>query len=82
MPSQQAIDVTRVHHQLWPSQQIGFHPNLDEETQQQLRDMGYQVEARRFFGDMQVIKRQADGNLEAASDQRGRGESRVWPQPQ
>jgi len=82
MPSQQAIDVTRVHHQLWPSQHIGFHPSLDEATQQQLRDMGYQVEARRFFGDMQVIKRQADGNLEAASDQRGRGESRVWPQPQ
>lgn len=82
MTSQQAIDVTRVHHQLWPSQHIGFHPNLDEATQQQLRDMGYQVEARRFFGDMQVIKRQADGTLEAASDQRGRGESRVWPQPQ
>ena len=82
MPLQQAIDITRVHHQLWPSQQIGFHPELDSSTQQQLREMGYQVEARRFFGDMQVIKRQADGTFDAASDQRGRGESRVWPQPQ
>lgn len=79
MPSQEAIDITRVHHQLWPSQQIGYHPDLDETTQKTLKTMGYEVKARRFFGDMQVIKRQTDGQLEAASDQRGRGMSLVWP---
>lgn len=81
MDAQQAIDVERIHHQLWPEDQIGFHPTLATDTLNQLESMGYTVDQRRFFGDLQLIHRQSDGKLSAASDHRGRGESRVFTIP-
>ena len=78
MTAQQAIDAPRVHHQLWPKDHIGYHPSLEAATLQTLTDLGYQVEMRRFFGDVQLIVRSAMGDVQAASDMRGRGESRVW----
>lgn len=78
MNAQQAIDAPRVHHQLWPKDHIGYHPSLEAATLQALTDQGYQVEMRRFFGDVQLIVRSAMGDVQAASDMRGRGESRVW----
>ncbi|MBE0493181.1 MAG: gamma-glutamyltransferase [Thiomicrospira sp.] len=78
MTAQQAVDASRVHHQLWPKDEIGFHPSLDANTIQTLTNQGYTVSQRRFFGDLQFISRSRFGDLEAASDQRGRGESRVW----
>lgn len=78
MTAQQAVDAARVHHQLWPKDHIGYHPSLEAATLQALTDLGYQVEMRRFFGDVQLIVRSAMGDIQAASDIRGRGESRVW----
>lgn len=78
MTAQQAVDAPRVHHQLWPKDEIGYHPSLDANTLQTLTNQGYKVSQRPFFGDLQLISRSRFGDLEAASDQRGRGESRVW----
>ncbi|UQB42359.1 gamma-glutamyltransferase [Thiomicrospira microaerophila] len=81
MDAQQAIDVERIHHQLWPEDHIGFHPTLAADSLNQLESMGYTVEQRRFFGDLQLIHSQSNGELSAASDHRGRGESRVFTIP-
>ena len=82
MSAQQAIDANRIHHQLWPEDQIGYHPNLQAASIQDLTNLGYQLESRRFFGDLQFITRSPIGELQAASDHRGRGVSRVWqPEP-
>jgi gamma-glutamyltranspeptidase/glutathione hydrolase len=78
MSAQQAVDSNRIHHQLWPKDQIGFHPELAPITQQALVKMGYQVTPRAFFGDLQLIHVTDSGKLSAASDVRGRGESRVF----
>lgn len=78
MTAQQAVDAPRVHHQLWPKDEIGYHPSLEANTIQTLTNQGYKLSQRRFFGDLQFISRSKFGDLEAASDKRGRGESRVW----
>ena len=80
MTPQQAVDANRVHHQLWPKDEIGYHTTLPASVIQALSDMGYQVKARQFFGDVQLLSRSAFGEVQAASDYRGRGESRVWAQ--
>lgn len=78
MTAQQSVDVPRVHHQLWPKDEIGYHPTLEASSIQSLTNLGYKVTSRRFFGDLQFISRSRFGDLEAASDQRGRGVSRIW----
>ena len=73
-----AIDAGRFHHQLLPPDVIMYGPSrpLPEETVSELGDRGYRLVAPWDFGDMQVIY--SDGeSVEAASDPRHRGESRV-----
>ncbi len=72
MSAQQAVDATRVHHQLWPKNQIMYHPKLSEEVKEGLRLMGYQLKRHNYMGDVQLIVRQEEA-LSAASDKRGRG---------
>ena len=79
MNAQDVVDTPRFHHQLWPENQIRYQPGLAPEVGSALSDMGYDlVEAD--FGDLQVIV-QRDSGLEAASQSRGRGVSRVFPAP-
>ena len=73
-----AIDAGRFHHQLLPPDVIMYGPSrpLSDEAVSELGDRGYRLVAPWDFGDMQVIY--SDGEtVEAASDPRHRGESRV-----
>lgn len=74
----QATDAARFHHQLLPPDMIllGKSRPLPDETMTALSDRGYRTSNKWDFGDMQVIY--VDGkNVDAASDPRNRGESRV-----
>ncbi len=77
MSTQQAVDATRVHHQLLPKDQISYNPELPLETKEALTLMGYQLKKNNYMGDVQLIVRQ-NGDLSAASDKRGRGVSEVF----
>lgn len=77
MSPQQAVDATRVHHQLWPKNLIQYHPELGPSTKDALTIMGYQLEQSNYLGDVQLITQQY-GLLQAASDSRGRGISKVF----
>lgn len=77
MSPQQAVDATRVHHQLWPKNLIQYHPELGPSTKDALTIMGYQLEQSNYLGDVQLITQQY-GLLQAASDSRGRGVSKVF----
>ena len=75
----EAVGATRFHHQLLPPDLVTFSPKrpLPQETISALGDRGYRAEPHFFaFGDLQVIRRTGD-KLEAASDPRRRGESRI-----
>ncbi|MDG4812282.1 gamma-glutamyltransferase [Hydrogenovibrio sp. 3SP14C1] len=74
---QMAVDAPRVHHQLLPKDVIMYHPDLSTETKQALRLMGYQLKRNNYLGDVQLVIRQ-QGRLQAASDIRGRGVSKVF----
>lgn len=79
MSPDEAVGATRFHHQLLPPDLITYSPKrpLPQETISALGDRGYRAEPHFFaFGDMQVIRRDGD-NLQAASDPRRRGESRI-----
>jgi gamma-glutamyltranspeptidase/glutathione hydrolase len=73
-----ATDAARFHHQLLPPNLILYGPSrpLPEETVSGLGDRGYELMAPWDFGDMQVIYDDGE-TVEAASDPRHRGESRV-----
>jgi gamma-glutamyltranspeptidase/glutathione hydrolase len=73
-----AIDAGRFHHQLIPPDLIMYGPSrpLSDETVSELGDRGYRLMAPWDFGDMQIIYRDGD-KVQAASDPRNRGESRV-----
>jgi len=73
-----AADAARFHHQLLPPDLIFLGPSrpLPEETLKALGDRGYRTMSPFDFGDMQVIYVN-DETIEAASDPRNRGESRV-----
>jgi gamma-glutamyltranspeptidase/glutathione hydrolase len=74
-----AVGATRFHHQLLPPDLITYSPGrpLPQETISALGDRGYRAEPHFFaFGDVQVIRRSGD-DLQAASDPRRRGESRI-----
>jgi gamma-glutamyltranspeptidase/glutathione hydrolase len=74
-----AANATRFHHQLLPPDLITFSPGvpLPAETISALGNLGYRTVPHGWeFGDLQVILRK-DKELSAASDARGRGESRV-----
>ena len=72
MTAQEAVDATRVHHQLLPKDQISYNPELSDETKNALQLMGYQLKKNNYMGDVQLIVQQAD-SISAASDKRGRG---------
>lgn len=78
MSAQQAVDATRVHHQLLPKDQISYNPDLPSETKEALKLMGYQLKKNNYMGDVQLIVNQSgESKVSAASDQRGRGVSGV-----
>lgn len=77
MTAQQAVDATRVHHQLLPKDQISYNPALPAETKKALQLMGYQLKKNNYMGDVQLIVQQ-DKALSSASDKRGRGVSGVF----
>ena len=78
MTAQEAASAPRFHHQLIPKDLISMSLDLPTATQEQLRGMGYTVEPNSWgiYGDLQVITNM-DDQLDAASDARYRGESRV-----
>ena len=78
MTAQEAASAPRFHHQLIPKDHISMSLDLPTATQEQLRGMGYTVEPNSWgiYGDLQVITNMHD-QLDAASDARYRGESRV-----
>jgi len=78
MSAQDAVSAARFHHQLIPKDLISMSLELPSSTQQQLRRQGYRVEPNSWgvYGDVQLINRR-DGVLDAASDARYRGESRI-----
>jgi len=79
MPSMQAIGATRFHHQLLPPELVTYSPSfpLPATTRDELQRRGYRVEPHAWeLGDIQLVLR-GPGGWEAASDPRGRGESRV-----
>ncbi|MCF6253845.1 MAG: gamma-glutamyltransferase, partial [Thiomicrorhabdus sp.] len=76
MTAQQAVNATRVHHQLLPKDQISYNPELPQETKEALKLMGYQLKKNNYMGDVQLIVKQ-DGKIAATSDVRGRGVSGV-----
>lgn len=77
LTAQQAVDETRVHHQLLPKNQIAYNPELPEEVKQELELMGYSLKKNNYMGDVQLIYKNKN-TLNAASDKRGEGVSMVF----
>ena len=78
MSAQDAVSTARFHHQLIPKDLIAMSVPLPVATQEALRIQGYIVKPNPWgpFGDVQLITRH-NGELDAASDGRRRGESRI-----
>ncbi len=79
MTPEDAVGATRFHHQLIPPDLVTYSPlrPLPQETISALGDRGYRAEPHFFpFGDLQVIVQNGD-EIQAASDPRRRGESRI-----
>lgn len=79
MTPAQSVGASRFHHQLLPPDVIVYSPKvpLPESTVSALSDMGYMPQPHVYsFGDLQLILRQGS-EVDAASDPRKRGESRV-----
>jgi gamma-glutamyltranspeptidase/glutathione hydrolase len=79
MTPEDAVGATRFHHQLLPPDLVTYSPlrPLPQETISALGDRGYRAEPHFFpFGDLQVIVQNGD-EIQAASDPRRRGESRI-----
>ncbi len=79
MSAQDAVAATRFHHQLYPEDLITFSINrpLPEAVVRELTARGYRARPHEWeIGDLQLIVRDSAG-WRAASDPRGRGESRV-----
>jgi gamma-glutamyltranspeptidase/glutathione hydrolase len=81
MTPQQAVAATRFHHQLLPPTDIRYSPccSLPSDTIEGLRKLGYAPRPNGWeFGDLEVIWVDPQGHVTAASDPRGRGDSRVF----
>jgi gamma-glutamyltranspeptidase/glutathione hydrolase len=79
MSPAQAVGATRFHHQLLPPELVTYSPSLPlpTATRDALGRLGYRVEPHEWeFGDVQLVLR-GEAGWQAASDPRGRGESRV-----
>jgi gamma-glutamyltranspeptidase/glutathione hydrolase len=77
MSAQQAVDATRVHHQLLPVNQIAYNPELPEDVKDGLQMMGYHLKKNNYMGDVQIITH-INGQWQAASDKLGVGVSDVF----
>ncbi len=79
MTPAEAAGASRFHHQLLPPDLVTYSPTvpLPAATIGALGDLGYRVEPHFYdYGDLQIIY-VADGDIEAGSDPRFWGESRV-----
>ena len=79
MTAEQAVAATRFHHQLLPEDLVTYSVTrpLPGDVIRALGSRGYRALPHEWeFGDLQLITRD-DSGLHAASDPRGRGESRV-----
>jgi gamma-glutamyltranspeptidase/glutathione hydrolase len=76
MTAEQAVDATRVHHQLLPKDIIMYNPSLKKEVKKQLEKMGYQLRFNNYLGDVQLVTKK-NGRWQGAADKRGRGVARV-----
>ena len=76
MSADLVVNVPRFHHQLWPKNVIRVHEGLNDAVKVELQKMGYTIDER-HFGDMHVIINK-DGELDAASENSGRGKSIVF----
>jgi len=79
MTGAQAVGAARFHHQLLPPELVTYGPDfpLPAPAREELGRLGYRVEPHGWeLGDVQLV-RHTPGGWEAASDPRGRGESRV-----
>ena len=79
MTPAEAAGAARFHHQLLPPNLVTYSPTvpLPEETIGALGDAGYRVEPHFYnYGDLQIIYA-ADGDIEAGSDPRFWGASKV-----
>jgi len=80
MTPEDAVAATRFHHQLLPPDLVthSWANPLSDEVKADLAEMGYRTDKHLWeFGDVQVIVRDGE-RWRAASDPRGRGESRVF----
>lgn len=80
MSAEAAVAATRVHHQLFPEDLITYSVTrpLPEGVIRELAARGYRALPHEWeFGDLQLVLRSGD-TWSAASDPRGRGESRVF----
>lgn len=75
LSAEEAVNLPRFHHQLWPEDQIRVHEGFDPATLDTLQDMGYNIKESNF-GDLHLIMQQ-NGKLSAASEARGRGKAIV-----
>jgi gamma-glutamyltranspeptidase/glutathione hydrolase len=70
IPTQQAVDAPKFHHQ-WLPDQVNVEEDFDETPLQSLQQMGYKIVRQSPIGRTEVIKVNAKGQLEAAGDKRG-----------
>jgi len=66
MDADQAANVARFHHQLWPKDEIKHYPGIKAEVLTSLHKLGYKT-LERSFGDVQLIFRK-NNKLQAASE--------------
>jgi gamma-glutamyltranspeptidase/glutathione hydrolase len=70
LPTQQAVDAPKFHHQ-WLPDQIDVEPGFEQAPLQVLEKMGYKIVPRGAIGRTEVIKVNEQGLLEAVGDRRG-----------
>ena len=74
MDARTAVDAPRVHHQLWPDEILFEDQGVDGRTAGQLAQMGHEIQPNSgYFGSVQLILRDADGELVGAADPRREG---------
>lgn len=72
MDIDRAVQAPRVHHQFLPNKVLIDFEKLPPESQKGLRDRGHVIEEG-WMGRAYIVRRRADGILEAAFDSRGEG---------